>query len=300
MAIVPRGYLVRSPSCDDPPKYGLLSSVTPQTINDPHWTAGPIEWEDFLCSENLEAFIDVCPTGVVPVSGVSLTDFIKPAERNAQFCAAEPFVVVGSYECPPVGRPSGEAFEIARKRLLTWESHQVEETLWTGVIANGDGFISPSFAFGNPDCDIEPVDINPAGALDPVAAISALEAALGDVVACGGTIHIPYELVAYLARFNLLTLVDGVYYTPSGFKVIAGHGYPGSGPANVPAAEGEVWIFGTGPLIVVKGNIFMTPEQLPEAFDRSLNNVTVRAERFFAAGFSCVLFAVRVALCDVC
>lgn len=298
MALVPRGFLVKSPSCDTPPPYSLLSSVTPTSISDPHWMAGPIEWEDFLCGEGLEAFIDLCPSGVIPPSGVSPTDFVKPAERNTQFCAAEPFVVVGSYECPPIGRPAGEAFEIARKRLLVWESHQVEETLWTGAIANSDGFVSPSFAFGNPDCDILPVDINPTGSLDPVAAIATLEEALGDIVACGGTIHVPYGLLAYLARFNLLILEDGVYYTPSGVKVIAGHGYPGSGPANIPAVPGEVWVFATGPLVLVRGNVITVPDRLGEAVDRNINNVTVRAERFYAVGFSCVLLAVRVRICN--
>lgn len=520
MAIAPRGFLVKSPSCDTPPKYGLLSSVTLQTPEDLHWANSGVEWEDFLCGEGLEAFIDLCPstsgltppdpdstpgplavdlgsaadfgvlagstvtntgftiingdlglspgtsitgfppgivngtihqtdgvaaqaqldltdayndaagristgtiaadlggqiltpgvytsassiglTGVltldaqgdpnavwifqagstlttasasqvvfingaqacnvfwqvgssatlgtgsdfsgtilaltsitattgatvdgrllarngavtldtntvtvstceaIPSTGVAVTDFVKSAERSVQFCSADPFVVVGSYECPPVGRPAGEAFEIARKRLLIWESHQVEETLWTGIVDSGTGLttITPSFAFGNPDCDILPVDINPAGALDAVAAISAIEEALGDIVACGGIIHVPAELLAYLVRFNLARLENGIYYSPNGLKIIAGDGYPGSGPANVDAAAGETWIFATGPLVVVRSNVYNTPENLPEAVDRNINNVTVRAERFYAIGFSCVLLAIRVCLPSTC
>lgn len=301
MALTPRGFLVKSPSCDNPPKYGLLASVTPTTVADPHWQSSGIEWEDFLCGENLEAFIDLCPTGIAP-SGIADTDFVKAAVRDTVFCAADPFVVSGSYNCPPVGRPSGEAFEIARKRLIVWESHQVEEALWTGIADSGDGptLINPSFAFGNDECDIVPVDINPAGALDPVAAISAIEEALGDIVACGGTIHVPYRLVAYLSRFKLIREENGLYYTPSGFNVIAGHGYPGSGPGNVPAAPGETWIFATGPVLVVRSNIFNTPETLPQAVDRNLNNVIVRSERFYSVGFSCVLLALRVCIGSTC
>lgn len=300
MAIAPRGFLVKSPSCDNPPEYSLLASVEVQTINDPHWQASGIEWEDFLCGEGLAAFVDLCPSGVIPPSGVAPNDFVKPAQRSTQFCAADPFIVVGSYQCPPVGRPMGEAFEIARKRLLVWESHQVEETFWTGVVANGTGLISPSLAFGNPDCGIVPTDINPAGALTPVRAISALESALGDIVACGATIHVPYQLVAYLAEAHLLVEEDGIWYTPSGTKIIAGNGYPGSGPANVAAAAGEVWIFGTGPVILVRGNVIQVPDNMGQAVDRNINNVTVRAERFYAVGFSCVDLAVRVTLCNVC
>lgn len=287
MAIAPRGYLVKTPICDGPPKYSLLSSVSPTPITDPHWAAGGIEWEDFLCGEELAAFIDECP----PVSG-----FTMPAERNTQFCAADPFLAVGSYECPPIGRPAGEAFEIARKRLLVWESHQVEETLWTGVVSNGSGFVNPSFAFGNDECGIEPIDVSPTGALDPVSAIALLEESLGNIVACGGTIHIPYGLAAYLARFHLLTVVDGVYYTPTGFKVIAGHGYPGSGPDNIAAVAGQTWVFATGPVVLVRSNVITTPDTISEAVNRNINNVTVRAERFYTVGFSCALYAVRVAL----
>lgn len=291
MAIAPRGFFVKTPTCDGPPKYSLLSSVSPLSTTDLHWAASGIEWEDFLCGEELEAFIDEC----LPVTG-----FTKPAERNTQFCAADPFVAVGSYECPPVGRPAGEAFEIARKRLLVWESHQVEETLWTGAISNGTGTINPSFAFGNDECDIFPVDINPAGALDPVAALFAIEEALGDVVACGGTIHVPFGLLTYLARFNLLVLENGVYYTPTGNMVIGGHGYPGSGPANIPAVAGETWIFATGPIILVRSNVNMVPDVIKEAVNRSINNVTVRAERFYAVGFSCTVLAIRVRICAAC
>lgn len=302
MALTPRGFVVKSPSCDNPPEYSLLATVPPINVPDPHWQASGIEWEDFLCGDNIEVFIDICPTGIIPPSGVSPTDFIKSAVRDTLFCAADPFVVEASYNCPPVGRPAGEAFEIARKRLLVWESHDVEEAFWTGTANSGVGpvAINPSLALGNNQCDIVPIDINPAGALDPVAAVSALEAALGDIVACGATIHIPYELLVYFARFHLVVEEGGKYYTPSGVLLIAGHGYPGTGPGNVSHAAGEMWIFGTGPMIIVRSNIEMVPDTMGEAVNRNLNNVTVRAERFYSVGFSCVDLAVRVALCNVC
>lgn len=287
MAIAPRGLLVKSPSCDTPPKYGLLASVTPQTVADLHWTASGIEWEDQLCNEGLVAFIDECP----PATGI-----VKPSERNNVFCHADPFIAVGSYDCSTGGRPANEAFEIARKRLLVWESFQVENTLWTGAIANGGGTLNPSFAFGNDECSIVPVDINPAGALDPVRAIGALEEALGDIVACGGTLHVPYELAAHLIRFHLLTVEDGTYFTPTGSKVILGHGYPGSGPANVAAAAGQTWVFATGPIVLVRSNVMMVPDQVKEAVNRNINNITVRAERFYSVGWSCALLAIRVIL----
>lgn len=287
MAIAPRGFLVKSPRCIETLKYGLLSVVTPFTPGDPHWAASGIEWEDDLCGDGTETFIDNCP----PASG-----FTKPAQRDLNFCATDPFVAVGSFDCTPVGRPAGEAFEVARRRLLAWEGRQVEETLWTGLASNGD--VNPSFAFGNPDCGILPVDVNPAGAVDPVTAISLLETALAAEVPCG-FIHVPVSLVAFLKAHKVITVENGELYSPAGYRIVVGSGYPGSGPANVAAAAGEVWIFATGPMLIARGNVIMVPESVAEGVNRNINNITVRAERFYSVGFSCTLLAVRALLtCD--
>lgn len=289
MAIAPSGFIIKPPKCTDGPDYGLLSAVQPITSNDPHWMASGIQWEDFLCGPPPSAFIDECP----PAS------YTKPAEDSSNFCHADPFLAIGSYKCPPVGRDSGEAFEIARQRLLNWEGYQVEKVLWTGQGANGP--VNPSFAFGNPDCGILPEDILPGGATDPVTAIAYLENRLGQSLACGGTIHVPYGLLTYLQASRLLTERDGAYYTATGARIVAGHGYDGSGPGGVAAAAGETWIYGTGPVILVNSNVMMVPGSIAEAVDRRINDVTVRAERFYAVGFSCVLLALRVKLtCGCC
>lgn len=290
MAIAPRGLLVKAPSCNEPNRFGLLSAITPIMVNDPHWMASGIEWEDFLCTDGNITFLDFCE----PVSGI-----IKPADRNINFCHADPFLALGSYECSTAGRPTGEAFEIARQRLLTWEGRQVERTLWTGITENG--ILNPSFAFGNDTCGFAPIDINPAGALSPVAAVAAMEEALGDLVACGGVLHIPFGLAAFLIDHRLLVLDNGVYYTPTGFQVIIGHGYPGTGPGNAAAAAGETWMFATGPIVLARSNVIMVPDEVvAESVDRNINNITVRAERFYSVGWSCDLLAVRVALTCSC
>lgn len=291
MAIAPRGFVVKSNRCNQSPKFGLLSVVDTMSPSDPHWMASGIEWEDFICGPQITSFIDECP----PATG-----FTKPADRSQSFCHADPFVVIGSYECSPTGRQASEAFDIARQRLLTWEGYQVERTLWTGVVQNGSGLINPSFAYGNGVCDLAPVDVSPSGAVDPVTAIALLEARLGSTVACGGTLHVPYGLVGYLAAHRLLIEEDGEYFSPTGFRIVAGHGYPGSGPNNVAAAPGETWVFATGPLVIAKSNVFMVPDNVGESVDRRINNVTVRAERFYSVGFSCALLALRVKLGMYC
>jgi hypothetical protein len=290
MALTPNGIVIKGPRCPDVNPYGLLSAVTPAQGLDPHWMSSGFEIEELLCGPSVTGFIDECPPA---------DPFVKPAVRSNQYCHVDPFVLIGSYQCPPVGRPADEAYEIARQRLLKWEGYQLEQTVWTGVIANGTGLITPSFAFGNPDCDIVPEDVSPGGAVDPVAAISLLETALGNTSGCG-IIHVPYGLGAYLKYFRLLEKDGDEYYTPTGFRVVLGHGYPGTGPANVAASAGESWIFATGPMVLASSDLMQVPENIAEGFNRMVNDVEIRAERFYAVGFTCGLFAVRVALCDLC
>lgn len=287
MALTPiGGFLVKSPRCNEQPKYGLLSSIDLITPPDTsHWMASGLEWEDDLCGDGTVTFIDSCPEP---------TGFTKPAQRNLNFPHADPFVALGSFDCSPIGRPSAEAFEIARRRLLAWEGRQAERTLWTGTASNGT--VQPNFATGSTYAGITPVDINGAGALNPVEALAAMEEALGDLIACGAVIHIPERLVSFFASYHLLTEVDGVLYSPAGIKIIAGVGYPGTGPNNAAAAAGQLWMFGTGPLLGARSNVIMVPETTPEAVNRLINNITVRAERFYAIGFSCSLLAIRVNL----
>lgn len=286
MAIISgNGVLVKSPRCTDLPPYGLLQTITPFTPTDVHWEGAGINWEDDLCGDGVQTFLDLCP----PATG-----FTKPTQRGLNFCESDPFIAVGSFDCTPVGRPAGEAFDIARRRLLAWEGSQVERTLWTGITSNGT--VSPSFSAGNSTCGISPVDVNPAGAVNPVSAISKLEVALADSIACGGIIHVPYSLLAYLKVNRLVEVIGDKLYSPSGYQIVAGQGYPGSGPANVAAAAGTAWIFATGPMVIARSNVIMVPGSVPEAVNRTINNVTVRAERVYSVGFTCSLLAVRVTL----
>lgn len=294
MALFPTGPLVRGPRPEETRRFGLLDVVTPQGVDDPHWMVGGVNWQDFLCGNNVTSFLDVCP----PTTG-----FTKPKSRETIFCHADPFQVIESFDCSVGGRvrqyTAGEAFEIARQRLLTWEEYSVEQTFWTGVAANGT--VNPSLAFGNTECDIAPVDLTPmAGAIDPVAAIATLEDVMADIFPNGGLIHVPYGLAAYLQNFRLMTQVGDRMYSPTGNGYVLGAGYPGSGPANVPANAGETWIFATGPVSVWNSDLYQVPTNLDESIDHTINDITVYAERYYAVGFSCGVFAINVSLTCVC
>lgn len=276
-----------------PRRFGLFTVATPITPDDPHWEVAGVTWDDDLCTLAVST-ISLCPPDD--------EDLGKAPLRAFSSCCSEPFIVYGSYDCPPVGRSANAAFDTATRRLLAHEERAVEAAFWTGSTADANP-IAPSLVAGNTTCDLVPQDLTPvSGAVSPVAAIATLESVLADCVPGVGVIHANYGYAAYLANANLLLQDERGYHTPTGQRISLGAGYNGTlGPdGSDPAPEGETWIFATGPVGIWQSEIFLTPPRLDEAVDRSLNNVRVFAERVYAVGFSCCIVAIRASLTDCC
>ena len=287
MAYTPCGLQVPPPKVTGR-DYGLLSVVEPFTPDDGHWEGG-ITWDDFYCID-LHSTVGFCP---IPVTGSNP----KIADRDFSACCADPFVVYSSYDCPPVGTLSQDAFQIAKNRLEIVEGTTIEGVFWTGIAEDGE-VVNPSLAFGNDTCGSGPIDLTPSGGpVGVVASIAVLESALGDCSPGVGVIHANYGVASFLAANRLIYERNNAWYTVTGQKVALGTGYPGTGPGNIPAASGTTWMFATGPMILMRSEVFLTPERYHDAVDHNLNNVTVYAERVYALGWSCCLFAIRVMLC---
>lgn len=280
-----RGVLLPGPVIE-PTRYGLLSVVQgPYEFPSPE-AEGGVEWEDALCG-------DVFTT--LPGCGLDSTPPVKSLTGGPTFEDADPFTIYATYDCSTGGRRTQDAFDIARARLLANEGKGVERVFWTGV--TNAGTILPSLAGGNANGDIPVVDLTPAGgALCPIDAVAALESNLADCSPGLGVIHANYGLATYLFAENLVINDNGQLRSGTGQRFAFGAGYPGTGPAGNTPAAGETWMFATGPVIAWRGDVFMTPDEVGAAVDRSINQITVFAERTWAVGFSCCLFAVRVAL----
>lgn len=285
----PRGLLVPGPVIQ-PARYGLLSVVQgPTTPGDVHWEAG-LEFEDVLCGAPVATGLAVC----------SGTGNVKTPQGGPTFRSVDPFVAIGSYNCSTGGRPAQQAFDIAKARLLANEYKAVETAFWTGETP--DGPLNLSLANGDVENSQPPVDLTPAGGpVSVVGGLGLLESALGDCLPGTGVIHANYGVAPYFAEAFLIRKDPGedTYYTPTGQAIAFGAGYPGTGPANVAADAGTTWLFGTGQVIAWRSDVFMTPDTIPAAVDRQINDITVFAERNWAVAYMCCLFAVNVALsCD--
>lgn len=287
MAYTPCGLLISGPK-HTPNRYGLLTVAEPITPEDGHWEGG-ITWDDDLCS-NIHSTTEYCP---IPASGFTP----KIADRDFQSCCADPFTVYASYDCPPIGHTAGDAFSIAKKRLSFREEREVERVFWTGIAENGEQ-VNPSLAFGNSECGSAPIDLTGAsGPVGVIASMAVLESALGDCAPGTGVIHANFGLASFLAANYLITQRDDQWYSVTGQRLAIGAGYPGTGPGNVAATAGTTWIFATGPVVIARSEVFLTPERFTEAMDVKLNSVQVYAERVYALGWSCCLFAIQTSLC---
>lgn len=269
-------------------RYGLLTVTEPVTPDDDHWMVEGIIWDEDLCS-GIHSTTNECP---IPISGFTP----RITDHDFQSCTSSPFTVYASYDCPPVGRTSNEAFAIAEKRLNIRESSEVERIFWTGLTESGT-LINPSLAFGNSECGNPPINLTPnSGPLSPTSALAALESNLAECVPGTGVIHANYGLANFLAANHLIYENGDAWFTVTGQRLALGAGYPGSGPANTPSSPGTTWAFATGPIMVLRSQVFLTPERYAQAVDASINSVQIYAERVYAIGWSCCLFAVQVCI----
>lgn len=265
--------------------YGLLTSLEPIQVSDPHWQSG-FEWESD-CSVETSGTLPPCPE---PVAS-------KATDGGLVFCTAEPFTVYGSYKCSTGGRSVSEAMEIAANRLRRNKESGVESIFWTGNTSVGT--ISPSLQGGNPSCDIFPIDLTPSsGAVTPVTAIATIESNMVECIPGGvGVFHVNLGFLEFLHSNLLAKESKGKFYTPAGQLIIAGAGYPGTGPGNIPVDPGETWVFATGLMAVYSSDIFYTPSDIGQAIDRRINDITFYAEQTFSVIWECCSFCIRTKLC---
>lgn len=130
--------------------------------------------------------------------------------------------------------------------------------------------------------------VTPAGttALTPDVALSYLEDAIG-ATGQGGLIHVTPAVAAAMngsGGYGMDMYQGRLLTTANGTPVAADGGYIGVKPESVvaPLAAGTGWAFATGPVqIRMWGDIDVLPDDISQAMDRQINEVTYRAERAY-------------------
>lgn len=272
--------------------YGLLSlpgqpgnGQDTEGPDDLHWIGG-FTYESRLCSTTIN-MIDVCDgsqkvniiTASAPASAYSTFNrtfqpyTIEAVETNTSF----------GFEARRIQDRAVMALEAATQKAIEYE-------FWTGATAKALGYTGNRYLASS-----EAQDITPGGT--PVKArygLALLEQALATCsLGTRGVIHAPHSVASAMLP---MPEYEGHLVTPIGNYIVAGSGYPGTGPDGTLPSTGT-WLYATGAVQTLVGptEVF-APEQV-QTLDRDKNTFQARAHRAAAAVWDgCCTFAVHVDL----
>lgn len=132
-----------------------------------------------------------------------------------------------------------------------------------------------------------------AGAVTPYEALALIENSIAAETAIEGLIHADPATVTAWAKDVLVVDDGGVLVTvANGTRVVSGAGYVGIHPADEAApGTSQAWVFATGPVQVLRSEMYVIPETIEEAVDRTFNDVTYRAERNYVVDWDAAYLA---------
>jgi len=267
-----------------PLPFGLFSAFPLRSPEADRWESG-VAWETITCG---------------PAGGIGTPDcddqtptigLPKELDRNSgDGGEASPFIVYGHWTCSPVGFTPERAQDLATTHLVTTEQTAVETALWTGNLGNvpnlagANGYPEPTILAGGTGMSI-------------VDALAMLEDFVAGEYGSQGVIHMTRGLALTAAAAHLVEAVgNGTrLQTALGTPVVAGGGYPGTGPTGAAPGAGESWVYVSPPLFGYRSEIITSSARPGDLFDRGNNELTAIAERRYLLGFDpCGVGAVLV------
>jgi hypothetical protein len=203
-----------------------------------------------------------------------------------------PFDVTAEVEHSTFGTTPEEIEESAKRALDIVTQKAVEVEFWGGGIAqlltkeNNNRYLASTDAI-----DVTPT---PGTAVKPRYGQALLEGALGDAtIGSRGTIHAPRAVASVLK----LEEDKSALFTKLGNTVVAGTGYSKIGPTGVAAGANKYWMYATGPVTVILGDMNVTPDEKPQAINTRDNTIKYYVDRPAAVTWSTTnVYAVLVDL----
>jgi len=274
--------------------FGLLGCVKPDVkSNEDQWVRGFSQyWDSGVYSA--KNWDDTDTTSYTIASNATPTRYL---EVNPFFIEVEDYrSTLGLLGVDHIERIKRQADCITQKAL--------EKELWDGAIRLGESHSNRALV--DPAATI----LNSGTALSARRALALLEQTIGDTSACGiqGVIHMTRDVAALVASSSLIYPSagsgDAFLRTVGGTPVVIGSGYSGAGPTDA-AGDTETptainkWMYATGDVRVVLGDIDVVTDTLAQGYDVSgnQNNMRLKAIRPVAVYFdSSVHLAVRIDL----
>jgi hypothetical protein len=199
------------------------------------------------------------------------------------------FTVYLSAKCTMRG--IGNDIEEYRRRalaaFLAYEHEQVESEWWDGGQLPGTTHLTSATSATSPLTTF-PTATNLMNGL----------AILEGTIKRSAVIHMTTRMATGMFSQRLIweNPKTGYIETRLGTRVIPGVGYSGNAPSGAaPNAGTEEFIFATTPLQIYRSEPFLTPDTPAEALDRTLNDFTIYAERYYVVDFdACLRVGVRI------
>lgn len=259
MAIAPSQVVPAPPL--SPPAFSLMAAAAVVDHDDQRFTNG-ITYSPENCAD-LEGWAPLCGAGS---EGPAKTSDLN----RTGWADYQPFVLIGRDSCSSFGFQTADYEARARRHLAARESDGVEEELWTGTLVP----TNPQLA--------DAASVSLGAGLARRVALATLSQGLADRNVGRGMIHARPYLVELWGADGLLRVDQNRLVTWAGHIVVAGQGYPGTGPAGQAVAGGVEWAFATDPVVVHRGPIETFPNNIAEATNKTNNTVEFRAERAYA------------------
>lgn len=258
-------HMVEAPAAV-PYRFGLFSQVTPRTSElaaggmDDHWRLG-VQWVSQACADAKLTTGPCIDSGVDPLTP---DDYCNVAKF-------EPFTVYAYNNDSVVGFTLREAEQNAIARLTNGEQEAAEQQLWdVATAAIGGGVV---------DLTAYPLWYG----------LGYVEQILAETYGGQGVIHMNRLAATMFA--DQLHIEGGRLFTLLGTPVVAGGGYEKI--AN--SAPTEALIYGTGPLVMYRGEI----DTRQSAIDKAVNQQSIVAQRDYVIGWDCVAIGAEVSLATV-
>lgn len=282
MAPGPRAVATAPPA--RPPRLGIVNAAV-QPDDGLRWDNG-FSFDPEGCADG--GVVDVCVPGT-----------ISPA-RCADEITADPFVVWAGVKRSTMGLGSpalrDELRARARRQLEATQSFHIAEELWTGALARAKSL--PNQYLATTDSDVVTN-----GAATPLEALACLEQYLGQAQAGQqGMIHATRQVVTYWSELGVVSRVGQQLVTALDTIVVPDAGYDGSAPDHSPAADGSVWAYASGIVMLRLGDVQASPptEDAAALYEITSNDFAAIAWRLAAYAWDgCALGAAEIDL-DVC
>ena len=249
--------------------YGLFSAVTFRPPTSDRWEAGT-ESETLTCGQIPGIGPWQCDIPRDETIGLPKTLTTSEGELST----ADVFTVYGTFVCSPIGWTPERAQDRSAELLMIREENRVEQAFWSGDLGNTPNLVGTG------------VDQTANTAVPYLVGLGLLEDYVAAQYGSLGVIHMTRGAAVHGLALGALVATGGRLNTALGTPVVAGGGYPGTGPGALGApAAGTAWLYVTPAIFGYRSEIFTSSSRPGDLLDREENDLYAVSERSYLLGF---------------